>query len=198
MDANEYQIKTRWWIKATAEEIAEITQRPEDLMRWWSAAWLDARLLTGEVREGSEFECHLKGWLPYTLRFRGRVEVAHYARRCRIVTWGDFDGTMDCEIHEEPPYCEVCFDWRVRVQKAIVRRFSFCFKILFWTNHIWIMRKGIQGMRAELARHRAECGYSYSRASINGPETADCAGHSAATNAEARITGSSRSANPTG
>ena len=155
MNANEYRIKTRWYVKATADEIGEIMRGPEDLVRWWPATWRHVQMRSGEAFiEGSEFEAQVKGWLPYTLRFRGRVEEARYARNFRMVAWGDFEGVMECHIHEQPPYCEVCFDWRVRVEKAIVRRLSFFFKLLFWTNHIWVMRQGLKGMRSDLARHR--------------------------------------------
>lgn len=196
LDPYYYQIKTRWWVRATKEEIAEITQHPEELARWWPSVWRHARTLSGTGSgEGSQFEARVKGWLPYSIRFHGRIEEIRYAERLRISAHGDFEGTMDCTIREEPPYCDVCFDWRVRVEKPIVRRLSFCFKLLFWSNHIWVMRQGLRSIKAELATRRA---YSYSSASINRPETADCAGPSAARNAAESMIGSSSSANPLG
>jgi len=154
MATNDYQITTCWCVQATPVEIAEITRRPEDLRTWWPQFRM-ARLLSGETGgEGSEFEVEVKGWLPYTVRYRGRIEVARYARSFRVVTWGDFDASMECQIQQHGEYCELLWDWRVHVHKAVVRCFSFLLKPLFRSNHKWVMRQGLKGMRAELARRR--------------------------------------------
>ena len=38
---------------------------------------------------GQEFSCHVKGWLPYTLRFEGRVDEAVYGERFHVTVWGE-------------------------------------------------------------------------------------------------------------
>ena len=72
-----------------------------------------------------------------------------------MVVWGDFNGRMLCEIEEEAPFCVIRFDWRVRVDKPIVHRLSFLFKIVFYLNHLWVMRSGLRSINLELARRRA-------------------------------------------
>lgn len=199
LETHEYHIRTRWRVRATRWEIAEITRRPEDLARWWPSAFLESRTTntSEDWAAGQEFACRVKGWLPYTLRFEGRVEEAVYGERFTVTVQGDFDGRMDCRITEDGPYCDVRFDWRVYVNKWIVRRLSWVLKLLFYSNHVWVMTKGRKSINRELEKLRAS-GYSYSSASTSEPRTADSAGPIDATNAAPRMTGSSSAANPTG
>lgn len=139
-------------------ELAEITRTPEDLARWWPAAFLD---VTGtgpsaEIRPGSEACCHVKGWLPHTLKFWGRVEDVVLGERFSVEVWGDFNGRMDCTVTQDGDYCAVRFDWRVYVNKPFVRRLSFFLKLLFYSNHAWVMMLGLRSVNRELARRRGE------------------------------------------
>jgi hypothetical protein len=139
-------------------EIAEITRTPEDLARWWPAAFLEAKKTqdTKDFWSGSEFCCHVKGWLPHTLTFWGRVEDAVLGERFSVEVWGDFEGRMDCTIRQEGPYCHIGFDWRVRVNKPMIRRLSFLLKLLFYSNHLWVMMIGVRSIKRELGRRRGE------------------------------------------
>jgi hypothetical protein len=154
---NEYHAISRWRVEATREEIAAITATPEDLMRWWPAAFLESRMTkAGDAAGvGAEFECHVKGWLPYSLNFAGRVTEAVYGRKLRVAVWGDFVGGMNCDIEEDGAFCRIVFDWRVRVEKPLVKRLSFLFKIGFYFNHLWVMTQGLKSIKAELARRRS-------------------------------------------
>jgi hypothetical protein len=156
LDTHEYHVRTRWRVQATRWEIAEITRRPEDLARWWPSAFLESKTLNAaeDWAAGQEFSCHVKGWLPYTLRFEGRVDEAVYGERFHVTVWGDFDGRMECRITEDGEWCEIQFDWRVMVNKWIVRRLSWVLKLLFYSNHIWVMTKGRQSINRELAKLR--------------------------------------------
>ena len=131
---------------------------PEDLARWWPAAFLDVKEIgpSAEISPGSEACCHVKGWLPHTLKFRGRVEDVVLGEKFTVVVWGDFDGRMDCAVTQEGDYCLVAFDWRVYVNKPFVRRLSFLFKLLFYSNHVWVMMLGLRSVNRELARRRGE------------------------------------------
>jgi len=155
---HEYHAKTQWRVKATQGELAEITRTPEDLARWWPAAFLDVRAiaLSAEIKPGLEACCHVKGWLPHTLKFWGRVDDVVLGERFSVVVWGDFDGRMDCTVTQEGDYCLVAFDWRVYVNKPFVRRLSFLFELLFYSNHVWVMMLGLRSVNRELARRRGE------------------------------------------
>ena len=156
--AHEYHARTQWRVRATQTELADMTRTPEDLARWWPAAFLDVKEIgpSAEISPGSEACCHVKGWLPHTLRFRGRVEDVVLGERFSVVVWGDFDGRMDCTVRQEGDYCLIAFDWRVYVNKPFVRRLSFLLKLLFYSNHVWVMMLGLRSVNRELARRRGE------------------------------------------
>jgi hypothetical protein len=155
---HEYHAVTQWRVRATQMELAEITRSPEDLARWWPAAFLEAARIqqTSDLGPGSEVCCHVKGWLPHTLTFWGRVEDIVLGERFSVEIWGDFEGRMDCRVTQEGEFCRIRFDFRVRVQKSFIRRLSFCLKLLFYSNHAWVMMRGMQSIKLELARRRGE------------------------------------------
>jgi hypothetical protein len=156
MTINEYRVVTSWNVSASAEELARIVSHPEDLTHWWPAVFLRAQPL-GDSREfhvGSVVTFETKGWLPYTLTFQGCVQELVYPRKCIVLVWGDFEGQLHCEVLEDGPRCKIRFDWRVRVEKPLVRRLSFLLKPLFYSNHLWVMVRGWQSLKIELARRR--------------------------------------------
>ena len=154
---NEYRAVTRWRVQAAPGELATIAQTPEDLMRWWPAAFLVSEMTKPGDGSGvgAEFECHTKGWLPHTFHFQGRVVEAVYGRKVRVVVWGDFEGSMECGVEQAGTSCRIQFDWRVRVEKPLIRRLSFLFKALFYCNHMWVMNCGLKSIEVELARRRS-------------------------------------------
>ena len=44
------------------------------------------------------------------------------------------------------------YTWRVRAEQPLLRRLEFLLKPIFALNHNWVMRKGEEGMRREIAR----------------------------------------------
>jgi len=159
MPCNHYRIVTRWNLDATAEEIAEIASAPEELVRWWPATFLRARRLDPhrKLGPGSEASWQVKGWLPYTMRFRSRIDDFGYPHHCRISVSGDFEGELRCQVHCAASGSSIQFDFNVKVNKPVVRYLSFLLKPLFCSNHIWVMVRGCQSMSAELARRKRGC-----------------------------------------
>lgn len=155
--SNDYRFRTSWRVRASAAEIWEIVTNPDDLVRWFPATFLEAELSPkgSELRPGSRMRFHVKGWLPYTLHFRAQIREFDHLRLCSIDVSGDFDGLLECRFDEENEHCTVRFDWSVRVEKPLVRRLSFPLKLLFCSNHLWVMVRGWQSLRRELAARRA-------------------------------------------
>jgi hypothetical protein len=156
--SNVYHFVTSWRVRASASEIWELVTNPEDLVRWFPATFLDAERAqpAADLRPGSHLRFHVKGWLPYTLRFEGRIHELDDLRKCSVDVWGDFEGRLDCEFEERGEHCTVRFDWNIRVQKPLVRWLSFPLKALFCSNHLWVMLRGWQSLRVEIADRRAK------------------------------------------
>ena len=152
-----YRFVTWWRVDATAAAVWDAVIDPEDLVRWFPATFLESRRSgrAESLRVGSRIDFHVRGWLPYTLRFHARIVQLDYCRGCTAIVSGDFDGTLVFAFEESDGRCTVRFDWNVRVHKPLVRRLSFALKPLFCTNHAWVMLRGWQSLRVELARRSA-------------------------------------------
>jgi hypothetical protein len=64
---------------------------------------------------------------------------------------GDFLGRGAWSLRQEGKGVGITFDWKVRAHKPLLRRLSFFLKPLFVANHTWAMRRGLDGLRRELA-----------------------------------------------
>jgi hypothetical protein len=156
MPANEYQFLTRWRVRATREEAADIVSDALALPRWWPAVYLAvAELEPGdEAGVGKVIDLHTKGWLPYTLRWRFKVTESDYPERLAIEAEGDFIGTGLWTFTQDGAFTDVTYDWRIRADKGLLRRLSWLMKPIFAANHRWAMEKGRQSLELELLRRR--------------------------------------------
>jgi hypothetical protein len=156
MATNDYHFVTRWRVKATLEEVARIIADGPGLPRWWPAVYLDVQELEpGDERGlGRVIGLYTKGWLPYRLRWQFRV-VEITARGFTLEAWGDFVGRGIWTFEQDGEWVVITYDWKIRADKAVLRRFSFIMKPIFSANHHWAMAKGEESLKLELARRRA-------------------------------------------
>jgi hypothetical protein len=175
---NEYAFLTTWLVPGTPDEITAILADVAALPRWWPAVYLSASVLeSGDERGiGRVVELHTKGWLPYTLSWRFAVTESDPPRGFAIRASGDFHGrgiwTLTPEADEvrgaavgtdagngpgttSAPMTRVVYDWRISVEKPLLKRLSFLLKPVFAANHSWAMQRGAESLRLELARRRA-------------------------------------------
>ena len=159
MTANEYQFVTRWRVRGTPEEVYDILDDASGLVRWWPAVYLDVT----ELNDGQEsvFEMHTTGLLPYTLRWQLHPVERTPPERIELEARGDLVGRGVWTISPAPlsgpdgPWVDVTYEWTVRANKPLLRRFSFLLKPVFILNHRWAMAKGERSLRLELARRHA-------------------------------------------
>jgi hypothetical protein len=165
---NDYHFITTWRIPATVEEVGRIIADADGLTRWWPSVYLAVREIEpGDARGlGKVIDLYTKGWLPYTLRWQFRITEIN-DRSFRLDAWGDFDGRGIWSFAQDGPDAVVTYDWQVRADKPLLRRFSFLLKPIFAANHEWAMRQGERSLRLELARRRATT--AAERASIPPP-----------------------------
>jgi hypothetical protein len=147
MSANEYHFVTRWRVESTVEEVFEILDNPTDLVRWWPAVYLDVK----EVEPGI-FELLTKGRLPYTIRWRLRRLESRRPHGFSLEAWGDFDGAGVWTFTQDGGCVDIAYDWRIKAEKPLLRRFSFLLKPIFSANHRWAMKQGERSLKKELQR----------------------------------------------
>lgn len=157
---NEYHFNTYWLLKATEEEVFHILNKPSQLSRWWPAVYLDVQILeegqTGGI--GKVAELYTKGFFPYTIRWSFRSLEKEFPNRLVLEAFGDLEGKGIWTIKQkkDSAYCEVQYDWRIKAEKPLLKKFSFILKPLFEFNHEWAMYKGEKSIKLELLRQRAK------------------------------------------
>ena len=156
MSSNDYHFITRWRVKSTIEEVADILDNATDLVRWWPAVYLDVQVLQpgDEQGLGKVVSLYTKGWLPYTLRWQFRVTEVR-ADGFTLEAWGDFDGRGIWTYEQDGSWVNVTYDWKILAEKPLLRNFSFIMKPIFSANHRWAMAKGEESLVLELARRHA-------------------------------------------
>jgi uncharacterized protein YndB with AHSA1/START domain len=157
MKAREFQIPTVWRIRASPEQVYDLLSRPQDFVRWWPEVYLAVR----EVKAGDEngvgriVELHTKGKLPYTLRWQAEVVAASKPRSMAIRARGDLDGHGEWRFEQDGDWVDAHYRWTVLVTKPWMIALAPLLRPVFVLNHLWAMRRGLEGLQRELARPAA-------------------------------------------
>lgn len=157
MSANAYHFVTHWRVPGTVLEVHDILAEALDLPRWWPSVYLDVAELThgdDDTGIGREFALYTKGWLPYGLRWSFRVTDSR-PDGFGLEAWGDFVGRGEWSFVQDGPFVDITYDWQVRADKPLLRRFSRLFKPVFAANHHWAMARGQESLLLELRRRAA-------------------------------------------
>ena len=157
--APEYAFLTRWRVKASAHEVAEIIGDAPSLSRWWPAVYLDVKETSPgdpSTHLGRVIELYTKGWLPYTLRWKFTVTRSDPPHGFSLKAEGDFEGTGVWTITEDGEYVDAVYDWRIAANKPLLRYGSFAMRPIFAANHRWAMARGLESLELELRRRRGE------------------------------------------
>jgi hypothetical protein len=155
--STDYAFLSRWRIEGTCGEVADVLGDPLQLTRWWPSVYLDVREIAPPDAGGLGRRVALltKGWLPYTLAWEFEVVASNYPNGFTIVATGDFDGRGVWTFEQDGPFVDVTYDWRLRVEKPLLKHLSFLLKPVFEANHRWAMKQGEQSLFLELLRRRA-------------------------------------------
>lgn len=155
--ASEYHFVTIWRVPGSAREVADILGDAAALPRWWPSVYLDVTEVRQGVTDGSGRAADLltKGWLPYTLHWRITTVEPVTEKGFAISASGDFVGTGLWTFIEEGPEVEITYDWRVSVEKPLLRRLTPLLRPVFAANHRWAMARGEESLKLELRRRRA-------------------------------------------
>ena len=158
MATNEYHLTTDWRFLGTAQEVSDLLSDARAMARWWRAFIIDLEeRAPGDAQGvGKVIALHVKGWLPYELRWQFRVTESHPPHGFSIEAWGDLNGRGQWTITEDGDAVDVHYDWRISADQPLLRYGSFALKPLFASNHRWAMERGAEGIRLELQRLRAK------------------------------------------
>jgi len=154
---NDYHFVTRWRVRATIDQVAQILGDAPALARWWPSVYLRVNQLEpGDERGvGKVVDLYTKGWLPYTLRWQFRVTESRYPRGFSLEATGDFEGRGIWTFEQDGTWADVTYDWKIRAEKPLLRYGSAVVKPIFRANHLWAMARGEESLRLELARREA-------------------------------------------
>ncbi|MDQ5829860.1 MAG: hypothetical protein M3324_08395 [Actinomycetota bacterium] len=156
MLANSYRFVEYWWIPgASPEEVYGTISRVRLLPGWWKGVYLEAESLDGaaEPYVGAWARVKARGFLPYELNFVFETTALQPGRLVEVRTVGDFVGVWRATLSSEPGGTRVDIDWRVVVEKPLIRSLSPFLKPLFAWNHSWTTPRGEAGLRRYLREH---------------------------------------------
>ncbi len=171
MATNDYHFITDWRVQGALQEVADIIDDAEGLVRWWPSVYLDVKVLEkgDNVGLGKVVDLYTKGWLPYTLRWQFRVTEMR-DDGFTLVAQGDFEGRGIWTFKQDGPWVDIIYDWKISAEKPLLHYFSFLMKPIFAANHRWAMAKGEESLKLELARRHAKT--DLARAQVPAPPLA--------------------------
>jgi hypothetical protein len=155
---NSYRFVTRWVVHASRDEVFAVLTDSKSLARWWPAVYREVEQLDpprGSDGVGKSLRLHTQGWLPYRLCWRLKVIEYQPPERLAFEASGDFVGGGTWSFAELGDDTEVMYEWVVRAEKPLLRRWSFLLKPLFASNHRWAMARGLESLELELQRRRS-------------------------------------------
>jgi hypothetical protein len=152
--SNDYHFITRWRVRGTVEQVADLLERPREFVRWWSHVYLEVEQIAegGPHGVGSELGLLTRGLLPYRLRWHVRITESRYPYGFSLDAWGDLVGRGVWTFAPDGDWVNITCDWRLTAEKPLIRRLSFVLKPLFAANHGWAMKQGEDGLKRELSR----------------------------------------------
>ncbi len=156
MTINEYYFITKWRVKGSLEEVADILKDVESLVKWWPSVYLGVKVLRqgNENGVGTLVELDTKGWLPYTLKWNFCVTESDYPNRIALKASGDFEGKGVWTFEKDNEHVKITYDWKIQARKPLIRYFTWLLKPVFSLNHRWAMAKGLESLKLELERRR--------------------------------------------
>lgn len=152
-----YHFITKWHVAGTCGEVADVLGDPVGLARWWPSVYLNVVELEPPNASGTGRRVRLftKGWLPYTLRWEFIVTQSRYPSGFTIEATGDFVGRGEWTFVQDGSSVTITYDWKILVEKPLLKFFTPVLRPLFEANHRWAMAQGETSLKLELERRRA-------------------------------------------
>jgi hypothetical protein len=151
-----FTLTTCWQVAATVEEVAAILAEPERFPDWWPEVYLSVAELDpgGPDGTGRTVALHTRGRLPYTLRWQARVVESRRPRGWTVEATGDLVGRGTWRLEQRGDIADITYDWRVAVEKPLLKPLAPLLRPLYAANHRWAMARGLEGLQRELEARR--------------------------------------------
>lgn len=159
MGARDYHFITHWRVEADAVEVYDLLSRPENFYRWMkSFPLLRVEPMTpgGPKGTGRTERFTVKSFLPYTLCWEMECVEAEPPHRFTSIARGDLSGRGIWTFIQKRIWTEITFDWKITVQKPLLRYTSFFLRPIFQWNHDWIMERWQNDLQRILAASRLQ------------------------------------------
>ncbi|TIS88413.1 hypothetical protein [Mesorhizobium sp.] len=160
MLSNEFHFLEEWTIPDfSPREIwsGVVAADPKTLPRWWRGVYQEVELAGAEggLRLGASARVTARGFLPYRLRFVLEVTDLTPGAMIAVRSRGDLEGIWQAKLSGHSSGSHVAIEWRVTVNKPIVRLLSPLLKPIFARNHTWTTPRGEAGLRAYMNQYAA-------------------------------------------
>ena len=155
--ASGFTLITDWLVDGTIEEVADVLTDAGRFLDWWPEVYLAVEEVAPGDAEGigRAFALHTRGWLPYTLRWTARLVEQHRPHGWTVEATGDLVGRGVWTLEQRGTKAAARYDWRIEVEKPLLRPLTPILKPIYAANHRWAMARGRDGLQSELARRRA-------------------------------------------
>ena len=134
------------------EEAYDLLSNPMDFPRWWRGPELRVEELEPKDESGLHqlVRFEIKGTLPYTLKWKLKSTELNRPNRFKVEATGDLAGSGTWTFQQDGPWVDLLFDWKISVQKPLLRCCSFLLRPLFIWNHHWVMKTLENNLRSKL------------------------------------------------
>lgn len=151
-----FALVTHWQVAASIDEVAAILAEPERFPDWWPDVYLSVAALARGDADGVGRRVALvtRGWLPYRLRWQGRIVESRRPHGWTVKATGDLVGRGTWRLEQRGSLADITYDWRVVVEKPLLKPLTPLLRPLYAANHRWAMARGLEGLTRELARRR--------------------------------------------
>ena len=152
-----YEIVSHWRVRGAIDDVFAVLTDGQSLPRWWPQAYASVKeVVPGDRRGvGRVADIVTRGVLPYDIKWRLEITEIDKPTLIRVKATGELTGRGEWRIGQEGDEVALTYTWQVSVGKPWLRRLEFILKPLFTANHKWAMKKGLEGMKRELARRAA-------------------------------------------
>ena len=160
MSAARFDLTSVWRVEGTRQEVWAVLTDVRGFTRWWSDVYLAVDVLDEGDADGvgAVLAVHSRGWLPYRLRWRGRVVEARRPEALALEASGDLAGRGRWTLTQAAGGVIARYGWQVVAERPPLRRLAPLLKPALAANHRWAMARGEAGLRRELAERRCRLG----------------------------------------